>query len=413
MKILVLTNRVPYPLHDGGNLAVNALLRGLKQSGIYIHLLSMNTSRHEVSDEDINTHFSFLDKVETVPVNNNIDILGALSALIKRQSYHISRFISNEFRSKLVRLLKQEDWDIIHLEGLFVTPYLDIIQQHSQAPIVYRQHNIEFKIWKEQAEHTHSFLKRRYLKILAKQLEQYEIEVLKKIRYILPISPLELQENIKLGAFAEQIWIPYGLDDHDFERMELKQEFARKVYHIGAMDWMPNAEGLQWFIENVWPIVREEIKDAEFHYAGRNMTEKLEALANSTAGVFCHGSVADAKLFEVDKDILVVPLKSAAGIRIKTIKAMAHGKVVVSTRKGAAGLDVIDAKHLLLADTASEMAEKIILLMRNKFLYQELSHAGFQLAKHHYYTPRIIQKLISFYQAIRKEPKEEEPIAKS
>lgn len=403
MKILVLANRIPYPLHDGGNLAVTALLRGLKESGIYVHLLSMNTSRHWISEEKIQKEFGYLDGVDTVLVDNTVHIMGALKALAQRKSYHIARFISADFEKKLIEILQAQEWDIIQLEGLFVTPYLDTISQYTAAPIVYRQHNIEHKIWETQAKQSSNFIKKAYLKTLARQLKNFELQILERITYIIPISPIELRENIALGSQAEQLWIPYGLDESDFSDPSATDTPAKKVYHLGAMDWRPNVEGLIWFIEKVWPIVKQQVPDSSFHFAGRNMPEQLKRIEDKVLGIHCAGEVNNARDFESDKDILVVPVQAAAGIRIKTIKAMAHNKVVVSTRAGAVGLDVVDGEQLLIADNASEMAARIVHLLRDKSAYHEIRQKGHQWVKLHYLNSRIIQKLISFYQAIRRD----------
>lgn len=403
MKILVLTNRIPYPLHDGGNLAVAALLRGLKEAGMYVHLLSMNTSRHWISQEKIQSELGFLDQVDTIDIDNSVNISGALKALIQRKSYHIARFISPNFQKKLIDILQSKDWDIVQLEGLFVTPYFDIISTNTTAPIVYRQHNIEYKIWETQANQSGNFLKKIYLKTLAQQLKSFELKLLRNIQYIIPISPIELQENMVLGTEAEQLWIPYGLDESDFYKPDDGAHAARKVYHLGAMDWRPNVEGLSWFLEKIWPKVKREVPDASFHFAGRNMPEQFSHIQDQANGIFCAGEVPSARDFELDKDILVVPVQAAAGIRIKTIKAMAHSKAVVSTRKGARGLDIKDGDQMLLADNSDEMADQIVRLLRDKAAYHSVREQGYKWVRHYYLNSRIIQKLIGFYHAIRKE----------
>lgn len=402
MKILVLYNRVPFPLNDGGNIAVMALLKGLKEAGNQVHLLTMNTTRHYVAEDELSDQLSFLDKYDTIEINNDITLSGAVTSLFRRNSYHLSRFVNGHFRKKLVEILNKNQFDIIQMEGLFVTPYIPDIESNTSAPIVYRQHNIEYKIWKKNTEQANHPLKKWYLKILTHQLKKYELSFLRKIKYILPISYSDLKENMELGAKAEQLWIPFGIDDKVFQKLASPAPIPRKVYHIGAMDWLANQEGVKWFLKKVWPLILEKVPDASFHFAGRNMPDSFQELAKKYQNTYCTGEVKDAAAFEADKDILIVPVHSASGIRIKTLKALAHFKTVVSTSIGAQGLEAQPGKHFLIADEPNDFAQAVITLMKYPQEYQKLRNEGYHWVQCDYNNNKIIRKLTSFYEVIRK-----------
>ncbi len=401
MRILIICNRVPFPLFDGGNLAVMSLLKGLKANGAEVHLLSMNTSRHFVIKEIVEKEFSFLNQVETVPIDNEIKISGAILSIFKNQSYHVSRFISNDFKEKLIAILQNHQFDIIQLEGLFLMPYYDTICQYSKAKIVYRQHNIEYKIWQRNAQESSNPLKKWYLGLLTKQLYKFEKIQLQKLKFILPISSIELEENILMGTKAEQLLLPFGLNENEFLVATDSNKSPQKIYHIGAMDWQANQDGVLWFLEKVWPIVHEKYPQLSFHFAGRNMPEKFKALSNASKQIYCAGEVPDAATFEMDKDILIVPIQAAAGIRIKVLKAMAHSKAIVTTSMGIKGIDATAGQEVLIADTAPAFAHNIIQLVESPRLFQHLKNQAFHWVKLHYQNKDLIQKLMAFYQKIK------------
>ena len=172
MRILVLTNRIPYPLNDGGNLAVNNMLEGLLLQGAEVSLLSMNTTRHRVTEQQFPSLFKQLKQVITVAVDNSIKPIPALTHLIRRKSYNIARFINPEFGHILAGMLQEQVYDVVLLEGLFVTPYIPLIRKHSHAAICYRQHNVEFEIWERLARTTANPLKKWYLHQLAAALKK-------------------------------------------------------------------------------------------------------------------------------------------------------------------------------------------------------------------------------------------------
>lgn len=394
MKILVLYNRLPFPLTDGGNLAVDALMSGLKSQGNTVHLLAMHTTRHPVDEATIKDALQNLDFIKTVLVDNDIKVLGAIKALIKKESYNISRFISEDYEQALIQMLENNDYDIVQFEGLFVTMYAATVKQYSKAKAVYRQHNIEYKIWENNAASSSNFLKKGYLKILAAQLKKYELQVYKSFDWILPISRNEMIENEQLGFKGVQHWTPFGISKVSNDSIV----FSQNVYHIGAMDWLPNQQGVDWFIQSVWPIVLESVPQAQFNFAGRNMPARFYEYNNDH--IFCAGTVADAAAFEATQSILIVPLQAGAGIRIKTLMAMAQGKAVVSTTLGANGLGLVPEVHLLIADDAMSFAQHLIDLLKRPSYLEKIANAGKEFVEQHYLNDNIINHLLEFYKKV-------------
>src|ERR1700723_1317056 len=147
MKVLQISNKIPYPEKDGGVIAINAITEGLLKAGCEVKVLAMNTRKHFMRIDSIPQKFRNDRHLETVTIDTDVKPLPALIALFTGKSYNISRFKSEDFSKKLTATLKNESFDIIHLEGLYLAPYLPVIRQYNKAPVIMRAHNIEWKIW--------------------------------------------------------------------------------------------------------------------------------------------------------------------------------------------------------------------------------------------------------------------------
>jgi glycosyltransferase involved in cell wall biosynthesis len=158
------------------------------------------------------------------------------------------------------------------------------------------------------------------------------------------------------------------------------------------MDWLPNKEGVEWFLTEVWPLVQQLAPQVSFHFAGRAMPE---AMANNLpAGVFCYGEVGDARAFIEDKHILIVPLRSGSGIRVKTLEAMAAGKQVISTDIGMQGIDAQPDLHYLQANTAQEFARLIGWAATHHDKAAAIIRSAQRLVREHYDADKIMQNII-------------------
>jgi len=170
MRILQLTNKPPWPDKDGGAIAMLNLTRGFYRLGHEVTILSMNTLKHHTRKEEIPPEVRKLADFRFAEVPAPVSPLSALGNLLfSRLPYNAVRFISGSYRNALTSLLKEKDFDIVQLEGLYLCPYIPLIRAHSKALIAYRAHNIEAEIWQRTAALT-SGLKKVYLQILSRRI---------------------------------------------------------------------------------------------------------------------------------------------------------------------------------------------------------------------------------------------------
>lgn len=398
LKILVLTPRIPFPLRDGGAIAMNQTLEGLMNLGYEVSLLAMNTARHWIEESSLPAQYSKLKEFKSVFVNNSINPFSAFLNLFTDKSYNVIRFINKSFESELKNMLAQNNYDIVFFESIYTSPYLNIVKLNSNAVCVCRVHNIEHRIWEKLSVTVSSFLKRRYLKILAERLKTYELDVLKKFDALLPISEDEANELRSLQCKVD-FTLPFGV--HVLDQKHENQTEENSCYHIGSMDWMPNVEGVEWFVEEVWndfSVLHSEVK---FYIAGKNIPASFyKKFTDNNIEVV--GEVDDFVRFTLSKNIMIVPLKSGAGIRIKILEAMALGKTIIATSLAAEGINAKAGRDILIADTKEEFLSSLEACFSEKHFVSTIGANAYKFVNDNYSASEIYSKLGNYLNGLVK-----------
>lgn len=391
MKILQLCSKPPYPSVDGGTMAMHSITQGLLDQGCEVWVLSVETDKHPVKElpEEYRekTHF------QSVYIDLSVRPINAGVALLCGESYNVQRFESKAFAAKLTSLLKKEQFDVVHLESLFLAPYVPTIRKYSQAKVVLRAHNVEHQIWQRQARQLPLGMRRWYFKKLALALRMYELEHVNDFDAVVCITQADADYFKVNGCKRRPVVLPFGIESDNTPQTSVVEPTS--LYHLGSMDWMPNIESLDWFLDKVWPLLHKELPQVKLYLAGRKMPDVLLNL--NEEGVIVAGEVEDAQAFISSKQINIVPLRSGSGIRVKIIEAMAAGKVVVSTTIGAQGIDCRDSKDILIADTPEAFVEKIRYCVENPEAAQEIGSNAQALARERYDSKKLAQRLVDYY----------------
>lgn len=395
MKVLQLCNKPPYPPVDGGTLAMNSITQGLLAQGHEVRVLSMYSDKHPVRKAQMDPQYIEKTRFESVYVDLSIRPIPALVALLCGESYHVKRFESKDFERKLIETLKSETFDVVHLESIFLGPCVETIRKYSKAPIVLRAHNVEHRIWQRVAEGTRNPLKRWYLKYLALALSAYERERANRFDGIACITDTDAECFRQMGCRKPTLNLPFGITPESVDNVQVEEN---SLFHLGSMDWMPNLEGVRWFLDEVWPKVHSEVPTARLYLAGRKMPESL--LKAQYDGVKIVGEVPDAVYFIGSKQINVVPLLSGSGIRVKIIEAMSVGKTVITTSVGAEGIHYVDGEHLLIADTPDDFVRQIKRCIDDKEYCRRVGQNAYNLIATEYSTDALALKLADFYQQL-------------
>lgn len=357
MRILQLCKKFPWPLKDGEAIACTYLAEAYHQLGHEVDLLSMNTSKHWFDLAQLPADFKHYQRIETVFVDNRIRPLPALLNLFTDKSYHIERFENEDFDARLVAMLKEKSYDMVQVESIYLAPYVETIRKYSSAKIVLRAHNVEFEIWERVAEQS-GFLKRWYLNTITPRLKRYELKRINEFDLVASITQRDLDIFRKAGLKKPATVTPIGMDSRRYQPDMHSFQAAPSLSFIGSLDWMPNQDGLRWFLDEVWqPLVHPAFPDLTFHIAGRTAPSWLRELRME--GVIFHGEVPDAADFLNQHSIMVVPLLSGSGMRAKILESTVLSRVVISTDVGMEGIPMTHLENCLLANTPDEWVEAL------------------------------------------------------
>ena len=397
MRVLQLCHRVPFPPSDGGSIAMHQVTAGLLGQGIQVKVLAV-APEHQMPDLSLlPADYLKATEFEAIPVSTKIRPWPAFRNLFTRRSYNVDRFRSRAMELKLKEVLQQQSFDIIQLEGLYLTPFLPVIRKFSKARVVYRAHNIEHFIWKRMAAGCRTPLRKQYLQLLARRLEAYEKRVIHEVDGLAAISPVDEQYFLSMGFKGPATVIPVGMPDLELPD-PLPEPEAGSVFHLGSMDWRPNQEGIKWFLQQVWPIVVSRMPWLKFYLAGKRMPPSFQRFASENVRVI--GEVPDAIAFTLSKHVMVVPLLSGGGMRVKIIEGMAAARPIVSTRIGAEGIPCRHGEHLFLADGPDQMAQWIIHCFEEPGSATQVARQAREFAIGNFRTDHLIKKLIKFYRDI-------------
>jgi glycosyltransferase involved in cell wall biosynthesis len=234
--------------------------------------------------------------------------------------------------------------------------------------------------------------KRWYIKHLALTLRAYEREHVNDFDGVVSITDNDADYFRSEGCRKPIVTIPFAITPVSVDGVA---EQPGTLFHLGSMDWLPNQEGVRWFLDRVWPLIHSQMPSLTLNLAGRRMSDQLLNL--QLEGVHIVGEVPDAATFIASKQINVVPLLSGSGIRVKIIEAMSQGKAVVTTTVGAQGIGAVDGRHLLIADTPERFATQIRRCVDDPAFRQTVGANARQFIAHNYGIEPLTRQLLAFY----------------
>ena len=396
MKILQICYKPPFPATDGGAMGMNSLTEGLLNMGHSVKVLAFHSKKHPCNIATMPKDYIERTSFETVFVDLDIKLIPAMEAFLLGESYHVKRFISTAMKTKIAEILKREEFDIIQMESIFLTPYLPLVRSLSKAKVVLRSPNVENKIWKRTYKATKNPFKRYYLKHLSLTLANYEKQKVNDYDAIFPVTETDAEYFVENGCRRLCKAVAVGMDTPEILPDVLEEE--NTIFHIGSMNWFPNVQGIKWFLDECWRSVKAASPQVKAYFAGRNMPDWL--LNYDEKDIHIVGEVDDSIRFMTSKQIMVVPLLSGSGIRIKIIEAMSIGKTVIATTIAAEGLMYEDGKNILIADTPKEFADAVKKCLEDPAYAKEIGKCAARLIATKYNTDNIAKEISRYYKEL-------------
>lgn len=385
MNILIISHKPPFPIVDGGCLAMSRFLEcisGLKMIE-HITYFSLSTHKHPFHSKAIPKETYPNVRFENFPISTEINPFSASKELVKGKSYNLSRFYSNQASQKLREICKTEQFDIIIFESLFASVYLEDLNENSRSKFIYRAHNIEHSIWKNLAETTRNPIKKWYLKHLEEKLKVFEFRLIKDVDLVLPLSTKD-EDVIRKNSDRQIQLIPVSMN-----AKEVRIDYEKtSLCFIGAFNWSPNIEAMEWFATSILPEVKKEFPNVELHIAG-SFSNNISFLKDKD-GIILHGFVESSEEFILDHGIFVAPLKSGSGVKMKVLEAMSLGSPCVLSEKAAEGI----IGHPNFCKNSKELVSEIRNLLSSRNNREENGFYGKKLIENNYHPKSIENKLL-------------------
>jgi glycosyltransferase involved in cell wall biosynthesis len=367
----------------------------LLNAGVEVKVVSIATAKHPVVLSEEFIQYRNKTQFESISVNTKVSLPKAITSFLKRTSLQADRFFSKEMVQKLEVLFAQEKFDVVILESVFVGSYIETIRKHSQARILLRVHNIEYLIWERLSKQEKNPVKKMTYRYLANSLKRFELALFEKIDGYMPITEVDhLFFKEKYPALPGKV-IPFGIDLSIYQYESRKIDTNKiSLFHIGSMNWQPNIEGMAWFLENVWEKVAEKHPKLTLVLAGKGNKAIFGNTAFNNVQIF--DFVESAQQFINEHDIMIVPLLSGSGMRIKIMEGLALGKPIITTAIGAEGIEITDKENIFIANTPETMAQTIDFCVNHIEKCEEIGKNARKLIENKY-AQEIITKDLMVY----------------
>lgn len=281
--------------------------------------------------------------------------------LLSNDPYGVTKYCRPQVRARLHALLQHEAYDVIVCDFLAAS---GVIPWESPLPKILFTHNVEAEIWRRHYDVARNPLWKAVSRLEWRKMEKAERRYLRLADRVLTVS--ETDKNT-FGAFLDpckMTVIPTGVDVQYFQPTPVEETPSCLVF-TGSMDWLPNEDGILYFADSIFPLIKRECPEVSLTVVGRKPSRKLQAVADSDKSIRLTGWVEDIRPFLAQGAVCIVPLRIGGGTRLKIFEAMAMGKAVVSTSVGAEGLPVESGENVILADAPEDFAQAVISLLRS------------------------------------------------
>lgn len=366
MKILFLSNLLPYPLDNGGKINSYTKLKALHDGGHTVDLLCFYQGQ-KTPLEDIQ-HMrkicrsvkTFYLRITTEYYKSHMTFI-AMRSLLSKYSYGVYKFQSKEMVNYLKKLARTEKYDCIYFNHLQLYVYGKYTSKlWPDAKTVLDEHNCETMIMKRAAENCRNIAKKAFLNLETYKLRRFEQKALSEMFHTIVLSKEDYRALKKVagGKFNHTI-IQTGVPDYGVKKNHCQKDDRINVLYVGSLAWRPNNQGLVWFLAEVLPLLNESGYPYHIYIVGKNASETVRKYAEQNTNITITGYVPDVNEYYDLCQYMIVPLFVGSGLRVKIIEAFSHGMPVVSTSTGAEGIQCTDGEDILLADRPAEFAKKM------------------------------------------------------
>ena len=376
MKILLLTQVLPYPPDSGPKVKTWNLIKYLAPRH-QITLLSFVRGDQSADVEHLQRYCS---NVYTVSMERNLgnELMSIVRSLHNGQPWLMLRDDRTGMRQMVDHLAGEEPFDLVHADQL------NMCQYANRIPGIFKlfdAHNALWVLYRRLAATMSPGPKKWWLEREWRLLKLYEGRVCREFDMVTSVSLEDKAALAEAGGRESNVHVIPITIDIDEVACSVRRSDADHVVHIGTMYWPPNIDGVQWFVRDVWPLIRARRPRTVFDLLGARPPRRGMALSQNNSGINVTGYVKDLDPYLSRAGVFVVPLRAGGGMRVKILHALAQGLPVVSTHLGCEGIQVTHEQDILIADTPVDFAEAVLRILQEPGLAAYLADNGRRLAE--------------------------------
>lgn len=377
MRLLFLSLGVPLPVNNGHKMRTWSILCSLAAEGHEIDFLTF------AQPEEVGREWMELSRicrnVQMVPLilhnlTSSSDYWGRLRGLFSSRPYATRRFSSEQMRQCIQASLDRGNLDAIVCDTVYSACNLP----QTSLPLILNNVDVEHVILERYLPFEKSPVKRFYARLESRKVRNWEQNICQRSTIGMACSEHDRGVLQLLAPQLPIFVIPNVVDTQSYVPAAGNVEDPQTIVYQGGMDWFPNRDAVEFFIVQIFPLIRREIPKARFIVAGRNPSESFLAKFAGIQGVEFTGTVPDLRPIIAKAGMCVVPLRIGSGTRLKILEAGAMGKAMVSTPLGAEGLDFREGEDICIADDPAKFAALVLSLMRNPVRRSELGYRARQ-----------------------------------
>ena len=402
MRILFLTPQLPYPPRQGTALRNFRLIQGLAQRHT-IGLLSFLEPGQPADSEQWGELNDYCSQIDVLAPAARSTLRRLQDLVLTRQPDMALRLWSQPFAERLAQRLREDAWDVVHVEGIEMAPYIPVIEQATPRPLIlFDDHNAEYRL-QQRAFQTDRRIPRRwhaaaYSYVQWRRLCRFEADACRRADRVVAVSEADRAALQELVPGLEAAVVPNCIDTQAYDPAAWESAPAPHftLLFTGKMDYRPNVDAALWFGREIWPRIREALPTATWGIVGKAPHPRLDVLRADPA-ITITGEVPDIPPYLHAASLYIIPLRMGGGTRFKLLEAMAAGTPVVSTRIGAEGVPVQSEREVLLADTPAEFSAAVLRLLREPELGAGLRHAALELVREQFDWRTVVPRLEQIY----------------
>ena len=392
MKILWLSHLVPYPPKGGVLQRTYNMIRevskyhevtlvAFNQAGFLSASLPDQDDPLECAKKEL---LNSVESIHVLPIPEDALVGGkyltALKALVSASAYNMEWLRSTEARQTIVKLLAEKSFDAVHIDTISLCVYSDLFKG---LPVVLNHHNFESAMLESRSRTERNPLKSLYYRYEASRLFKSEVQHCKYSDLNITCSDDDA-EAMETSIGGNYLSVPNGVDVSYFYPNPSVSVTEKSIVIVGGLSWYPNREAVEYFIREIWPLIKARIPDMSVDIIGRGPTPEMLKLAEADEMFRVHGFVDDVRDYLWRAQFYLCPIRTGGGTKLKILDALGSGCCIIADPFACKGIDVENGVNVVFAKTPESYVDSMLELLGDSKKEASLRQAGPELIRNRY-----------------------------